>query len=417
MKVAGAMTEAGKSLDEIADYAEKLNGRCATLGVSLYPCSLPNRPPMFELEQGKMEVGLGIHGEPGKSREDLRPARGIIPLMMDTIIGSQAVTNHQNHPLILLLNNLGSVSQIEMGILRGEIVNYIMDLKQEVSLFYQGTFMSSLDGKGISITAMRADDQVIKYLEFATDAEAWPRAFPGSAFNSFEQRLPDRVEDEKQMIERKGATLRKEEADLVKKCVQSACHALIEKRDFLNDLDGAAGDGDCGQTMAHAAKCILEANESLHWQNPASLLSQLAAIFQETVGGTGGAIYALLLEAASGSFEESAHPENWSHGLEIGLKAITEYGRAQPGDRTMVDTLHAVVDYMKRGSSFTNSQTIKEIGEIAKKAAESTATMKASAGRASYTAEAVQTKPDAGAMAASIWIGAICQKINGQISK
>ncbi|CAJ0581558.1 unnamed protein product, partial [Mesorhabditis spiculigera] len=407
MKIAGAMAEQGKSMDEIADFAEKMNAGCATLGVSLYPCSLPGRPAMFELEEGKMEVGLGVHGEPGKKREDVREVRKLIRQIMDQILQSKTIGGTEKR-LVLLLNNLGAVSQLEMGVLRGEVANYAEAKSLDIALFFHGTMMTSLDGKGISLTALRVDDEAVKMLEAETAAEGWTRPHKGFAITTFEQR---EVEDDAGMegLEKKGAKLNSDESWLLRNCVEAACQAMLDNREKLDELDGAAGDGDCGQTMAQAAKAIQKAAGDLSWEYPSTLFSQLALIFQGSIGGTGGAIYALLLESASDSFETSAHPRDFGQGLRKGIETVMKYGRAKPGDRTMVDTLHAVAEAMSSDFSATK-ETVSELCNIANEAAEKTAEMKAHAGRAAYTAEDVQTKPDAGATAAAIWIEAIGKK-------
>ncbi|KAK6014426.1 DAK2 domain protein, partial [Ostertagia ostertagi] len=203
-----------------------------------------------------------------------------------------------------------------------------------------------------------------------------------------------------------GAQFTKEQTELAKKCVAAVCNKMKEVEAELNGLDGAAGDGDCGSTFAHAAKAIDERMKNTELKSAQQLLCNLSEVFEQEVGGTGGALYALMLSAASESFATSVTSKEFGNALMRASEAVQKYGGAKPGDRTLVDSIHAAVEKVKGGES--NWDVILE---AATKAAQSTAQMKARAGRASYTAKEVQTRPDAGAVAIAYFMHTIWDTI------
>lgn len=99
-----------------------------TFGVSVYPCAMPGKPHMFELSENQMELGLGIHGEPGLERVNIQPAHQIVATILEKLTASKRLKLTKKEPLAVLVNNLGSVSQLEFGILQGEIVEWLCKL-------------------------------------------------------------------------------------------------------------------------------------------------------------------------------------------------------------------------------------------------------------------------------------------------
>ncbi|VDO35977.1 unnamed protein product [Onchocerca flexuosa] len=125
LKIAGAMAEEGKDLKTITATSRIINDNLGTIGVSLSACSLPGRGPMFELEADRMEFGLGIHGEPGFERSEYKTAKEVTKLLLEKLEKSQKLNLKKDEKLIVLLNNLGGTSQIELNILSGEIYSYL----------------------------------------------------------------------------------------------------------------------------------------------------------------------------------------------------------------------------------------------------------------------------------------------------
>ncbi|VDP14431.1 unnamed protein product [Heligmosomoides polygyrus] len=385
LKVAGAMAESGEhTAEQIEEMANRVNDNSGTMGVSMYPCSVPGHGKMFEMPNDMIEVGLGIHGEPGCRREAIRNAHEIVDMILSKlqstvqfdagdllhIISSKQFPRRsrcsccessrnyagmvkvstrlenirlRDQEIVLLINNLGGVSQLEMSIIKGE---------------------------------------AIKWCNAPTQAPGWRAAEqigePEEAPSADESQIGQAE------TETKGVEFTTEQAELAKKVVRAVCEKMEASEAELNALDGAAGDGDCGSTFVQASKAIKERMKSLEVKSAQQLLSCLSEVFEQEVGGTGGALYALMLSAASEAFETSVESEDFVTALNRASEAVQKYGGAKPGDRTLVDALHAAAEKAK-----SDGDNWDAILEAATKAAQSTAQMKARAGRASYTAKEV----------------------------
>uniref|UniRef100_A0A7I4YXE6 Triokinase/FMN cyclase n=1 Tax=Haemonchus contortus TaxID=6289 RepID=A0A7I4YXE6_HAECO len=408
LKAAGAMAESGKhTVEQIEAMAKRINDHAdkylfiRTMGVSLYPCSVPGHGKMFEMPDNMMEVGLGIHGEPGCRREIIRDAHQIVDMVMSKL--QETVQFTKDEEIVLLINNLGGVSQIEISIIKSEAIKWCREKGTKIARILCGPYMTSLDGHGISITVLRVfDKELLNYIDAPTLAPGWRAA---ETIGKLEE-APHKGCVITLEPASKGAQFTKEQAELARKCVSAVCNKMKEVEAELNALDGAAGDGDCGSTFAQAARAIDERMKDMEFKDMHQLLHILSEVFEQEIGGTGGALYALMLSAASDSFPTSITSKEFASALMRATETVQKYGGARPGDRTLVDSLHAAIEKIKSGE---NNWDI--ILEAASKAAQSTAQMKARAGRASYTAKEVQTRPDAGAVAIAYFMRTIWDTI------
>ncbi|CAO4378749.1 unnamed protein product [Caenorhabditis nigoni] len=408
IKIAGAMSEEGRSLDEIYDMSQKVVNSLGTLGVSLYPGSLPGKDRETDLSKDQIEIGLGIHGEPGKFRAPYESAHKIISGLMGIIKAKMEMK--ESDEFVVLVNNLGSVSQLEMGIVNGEVLRWFESEKMKVAKFYSGTYMTSLDGHGISVTVLKADESMIKYLDAPANAPGWIPSL--SHRNKAEQPHSDknaRIEVE--------STETSIHPDLARECLNGVVKAMMDSEDQLNTLDAQSGDGDCGSTFASAARAIQKADK-LDYEHPETLLKQLSVIFEQTVGGTSGALYALMFSAAAPEIHEKIESNTILEALKKANQAVQKYGGARVGDRTMVDALDAMAEELRKGLADNGGLDVFERAiQASENAAKETAHQKASVGRASYTSSESQTKPDAGATAISIWFRAFWTAFKEEMGK
>ncbi|VDL73348.1 unnamed protein product [Nippostrongylus brasiliensis] len=333
LKVAGAMAESGSSAEQIETMSKRINDNAGTMGVSLYPCSVPGHGKMFDMPHDMMEVGLGIHGEPGCRRESVRGAHEVVTTIMTRL--QEVVKFTKGEEIVLLINNLGGVSQIEMGIIKSETIRWCRDNGIGVARILCGPFMTSLDGHGISITTLRLfDNKILQYLDASTLAPGWSSAVKIGK----DETAPttDKASTVSNQAKVKGAPFSKEQSELAKKCIAAVCDKMKASETELNALDGAAGDGDCGSTFAHAAKAISEKIKKLEMDSAQQLLSTLSEVFEQDVGGTGGALYALMLSAASECFATSITSKDFGSAVVKASETVQRYGGAKPGDRTLI---------------------------------------------------------------------------------
>ncbi|VDK23369.1 unnamed protein product [Anisakis simplex] len=153
------MAEQGTNADTIAEISTRINERIGTIGISLSACSIPGKGAMFKLDDKEMELGLGIHGERGCERTEMKSAKQIAEILMEKLAKSSKNCLQKGKKVAVILNNLGGTSQIEMNIMAGEIINWLCSNDYTIARFYYGTLMTSLDGHGISVSVLRLDEE------------------------------------------------------------------------------------------------------------------------------------------------------------------------------------------------------------------------------------------------------------------
>uniref|UniRef100_A0AC35F598 Triokinase/FMN cyclase n=1 Tax=Panagrolaimus sp. PS1159 TaxID=55785 RepID=A0AC35F598_9BILA len=398
--------ENGKEFEEMLKESNEIINNIATFGISIEACAIPGKSKMFELKNNEMELGLGIHGEPGCERIKQKSAKDSIGIVMEKLTKSHRLNLGVNDKFIILLNNLGSISQIEMNVLRFEILHWLAKNEfTKLEKFLVGTVMTSIDAKGFSVTILKVkNDSWIKAFDIPS-AISRHLNITKPDVEKFCSKLSIEKQNDEKSVEKVGVKIGEKSAEKFKNALIAALKALKEKEEELNKLDGC-GDGDCGTTLKTAAECIQDAaeNKKIAFEYPMAAFIQISQIFEKSVGGTTGAIYAIFFTAASTLFQNTFDTDIVHQSLKRGLEAIIKYGHAKPGHRTLVDPLNAAVEAVKEPK---NEQDWKKIVKAAQKSADETAKMKAKSGRASYTSAEQQTLSDPGAVAVAIWMTAV----------
>ena len=163
-KAAGAAADLMLPLDEVERVARHANARTYTIGVALAPCSLPQtRRPNFEIAPGEMEVGMGIHGEPGVRRGPLQSADATVDEMMDAILAEMGAEADER--VAVLVNSLGATPLMELYILNRRVSQRLQQAGLAVHRTLVGPFCTSLEMAGASITVMRLDDELQRLID------------------------------------------------------------------------------------------------------------------------------------------------------------------------------------------------------------------------------------------------------------
>ena len=174
MKAVGAASEQGADLDELVRIGEKVNSVTRTMGMALTACTPPAKgSPLFELGDDEMEMGVGIHGEPGRSREKLASANEIIDQMLEAVRSDLPYESGDN--VALMINGLGGTPISELYLLYGRAHQQLTDRGINVRRNYVGEYCTSLDMAGASVTLVKLDDEIDKLL--AAPAEIAIRVF------------------------------------------------------------------------------------------------------------------------------------------------------------------------------------------------------------------------------------------------
>jgi len=159
-KIVGAAAEEGMDIDALAALATRVSESGRSMGVALTSCTVPAAgKPTFDLPEDEMEVGVGIHGEPGRSRVPLATAHEIARMLVDPIVHD---FGDARGDAIVLLSGLGATPLIEQYLLYGEIAPLLSDAGFEVRRVLVGDYITSLDMAGASLTVVRADDELVR---------------------------------------------------------------------------------------------------------------------------------------------------------------------------------------------------------------------------------------------------------------
>jgi dihydroxyacetone kinase-like protein len=171
-KIAGAAAEKGMDLEEVIRVAEKVIANVRSMGMSLTPCTVPAvGKPGFELLEDEMEVGLGIHGEPGTHREKVKSAAEIVKDLMDKILAD--MTLNENDEVAVMINGLGGTPLMELYIANNEVDKLLKEKKIQTYKTIVGNYMTSLEMAGFSVTLLKLDDELKELLDCRADTPAY----------------------------------------------------------------------------------------------------------------------------------------------------------------------------------------------------------------------------------------------------
>ncbi|MFC5952230.1 dihydroxyacetone kinase subunit DhaK [Pseudonocardia lutea] len=158
-KIVGAAADQGRSLGEVADVARKVNDRGRSMGMALTSCTVPAAGrPTFDLPDDEMEIGIGIHGEPGRRRVPLAPAREIAEMLVEPILADADFTAE---PVICFVNGMGASPLLELYLMYGEVAGLLERAGVRIARSLVGPYITSLDMAGCSVTLLRADDDLL----------------------------------------------------------------------------------------------------------------------------------------------------------------------------------------------------------------------------------------------------------------
>lgn len=396
-KIVGAAAEAGKDFDEVKRIFAKANAATRSFGVAFAGCTLPGADgPLFTVEEGKMGIGLGIHGEPGISEADLGSADDLAATLVEGLLADRPEGSGTR--VIAVVNGLGNTKYEELFVLVGSVVDRLEAAGVEVADVEAGEFVTSLDMAGVSLTLVWVDDELLSYWDAPCDTPAYRKGAVGNVERD-ESILPH--EASPVVVAHKGSELSQDAAVKAATLLEKIAVMLEESKDELGRLDAVAGDGDHGIGMANGSLAAAQAARDITAQG-AGLATTLAAAgdaWSDRAGGTSGALWGSLLTAFGSALgdEDTPTSESLVAALQAACDAVQRLGGAQVGDKTLVDALvplaHAFAltegDVKKKGEAAV---------EAAQRGADSTRDIPARMGRARPLGEKSIGTPDPGAV-------------------
>lgn len=304
---------------------------------------------------------------------------------------------------VLLINNLGGVSVLEMGGITTEVVSQLeKDYGVKPARILAGTFMTSLNGLGFSISLLKVTDlrigkSVLELLDAPSEAAGWSAAISTNTWSNKPSQT--REEGAGKGVENKpcGISI---DPTLAKQVLGKALDRVIAAEPNVTKFDTAVGDGDCGIGLKRGAEGIKAHLESSPEQKDAALfVDGIVEVVENDMDGTSGALYAIFLNAVayglrlqSNGSSGSADPQVWSKALGTAMKTLGQYTQAKPGDRTLVDALQPFVEQL------TKTSDVQKAAQAADEGSKKTKGMQASLGRTVYIGgSGYQEVPDPGA--------------------
>ncbi|MBV8871786.1 MAG: dihydroxyacetone kinase subunit DhaK [Metakosakonia sp.] len=376
-KIAGYAAEQGKSLSEVRDIARQASESVWSLGLAMETCNLPGSSDEDDrIQHGQVELGLGIHGEPGASTVDSQNSQKLIETMVAPL-KAQAGDDR----VAVLINNLGGVSALEMALLTKELAHSA--LKDQIAyLIGPAPLVSSLDMKGFSLSLLRLNETFEKAINADVQTVGWQKPVP------FAPMKTQRHNPVYNQLE-----IEPSENPQVKTLVSTAARTLVDLENRLNALDAKVGDGDTGSTFAEGAREIIHLLEqgALPLNNTAQLLQLVGERLATVMGGSSGVLMSIFFTAAGQAVHDG---KSLPEALLRGLHQMKHYGGADLGDRTLIDALQPALEALRDSG-------LDAAASAAKAGAAKTATMQtAGAGRSSYVnSESLEGVTDPGAVA------------------
>lgn len=406
IKCAGAACDAGLEFDEVVRVTEKARDNIRTIGVATAPGTLPgNDKPTFTLADDELEIGMGLHGEPGIERTHMMTADKIVDRMYAEIKKEMQLSSGEQ--IAVLVNGLGSTPMLELNLV---YLNLYKHLKQDGLQIYDAeikTCCTCMEMGGFSITILRLDEELKTYYDMPCYSPYYAKGkFTGAAESENYEDTEDEPEfDEKswepsRIIRSSPGILTELNVSDTKNMLLYIADKLIDKKPYLTEIDSAIGDGDHGIGMAggmqKAKRKLLEMEDT---DNAYSIFETAGQAMLMSMGGASGVIFgSLYLAGAKGTAPKSVLTASDLALMEQkSLKAIQERGGAQVGDKTMVDALSPAVDAMLANQDKSLLEMLTAAEAAAKQGMEDTKKYTARFGRAKSLLERAIGHRDAGA--------------------
>lgn len=398
-KALAAAAEAGLDIDEVERVGRKANDRTRTIGTAFSGCTFPGGDaPLFTVDKGEMGLGLGIHGEPGLHNEPIPSAEELARLMVDRLL-AEAPTEH-NGRVGVILNGLGSTKYEELFVLWGSVAPLLRERGLELVDPEVGELVTSLDMAGVSLTLVWLDDELEQYWTAPVDTPAYRK---GANLAATEWDADEDAAVQAGATYATGSDASRAVAQQTLELMEAVRNALHDAEAELGRIDAIAGDGDHGRGMVRGIEAALAAAKSAA-EGGAGVGSVLQAggdAWTSEAGGTSGVLWGSGLGAFGRTIGDDEHPsaERLADAVESFRQRLAALGKAEPGDKTMVDAIVPFVATFREvvDGGGTTRQAALAAAEAADAAARGTAELRPKLGRARPLAERSVGTPDPGA--------------------
>lgn len=414
IKTAGAACDAGLDLEEVTRVTEKARDNTKTIGVATAPAQLPGvDKPIFELPDGEIEYGMGLHGERGVLRTTWQDADALVDKMYSELMADADLK--AGDEVCVLVNGLGSTTITELAIAFRRVKQLLIKDGIKVYDTDLNSYCTSMEMGGFSITLFKLDEELKKYYDMPCYCPFYAKGELTGASEDRDSEDVSTVEAEPEFDENDveaAEIVRSKEGELTELNAQDARNMLlsiadkiIAKKPYLTEIDSAIGDGDHGIGMAggmQKAKKKLMKMESE--ENAYAVFEAAGKAMLLSMGGASGVIFGSLYLAGAKDMKAKAvlTAEDIAKMERKSLAAIQERGKAEVGDKTMVDALVPAVEALEANSGKGLLEMLKAAEEAARQGMENTKNYQAKFGRAKSLMERAIGYQDAGAT--SVWL-------------
>lgn len=419
VKIAGAACDAGLSLEEVTRVTEKARDNTKTIGVATAPAQLPGiDKPIFELPEGEIEYGMGLHGERGVLRTTWQEADVLAEKMYGQIMEDADLK--AGDEVCVLVNGLGSTTITELAIVFRKVKKLLDKDGIKVHDTDLNSYCTSQEMGGFSITLFKLDEELKGYYDMPCYCPFYAKGeltgagieesegSAASADGSEPAEEPEFDENDTEaakIVRSKEGVLTELNAADARNMLIYIADKIIAKKPYLTEIDSAIGDGDHGIGMAggmqKAKKKLLKMEGE---ENVYAIFEAAGKAMLLSMGGASGVIFgSLYLAGAKGMEAKGALTAGDLAGMERkSLAAIQERGKAEVGDKTMVDALVPAVEAMEGSFGEGLLEMLKAAEAAAAKGVEDTKKYQAKFGRAKSLMERAIGYQDAGAT--SVWL-------------
>ncbi|UYY81068.1 dihydroxyacetone kinase family protein [Arthrobacter sp. YA7-1] len=398
-KIMGAAAEAGAGLADVVRLGRKANSLTRTIGSAFHGCTFPGaEAPLFTLKDKQMGLGLGIHGEPGLFDTDLPPAKELGQELVARLLAE--TPQGAGNRLAVILNGLGSTKHEELFVLWLTVAPLLRAAGYTLVMPEVGELVTSLDMSGVSLTLTWLDEELEPLWTAPAETPAYRRGNAALAGGLFAEEAYDGGPTAMEF----AATL--DSRNYAANCaaaLEAARNALHDAESHLGDMDAVAGDGDHGRGMVRGidAATAAAAKALADGAGAGDMLVAAGDAWADKAGGTSGVLWGAGLRAFGESLgnDEAPEPAGLAAAVTAFAARITDLGKAEIGDKTMVDALLPFAETFSNrvAEGVPPELAWTEAAEAATSAAQATASLRPLKGRARPLAEKSLGTADPGA--------------------
>lgn len=429
-KIAGAVAEQGKSLQEVKEVAQKAAQNVRSIGFAFSSCTVPAKgTPTFEIGGDEMEYGVGIHGEPGRKREKAITADELAERMVTSLLEDLKLEGSPEEEIALLVNGFGGTPLQELYLLNNAVTRELSQKDMKINRTFVGNYMTSIDMLGASVSIMKLDDELKELLSCKSNAPAFKVDGPVervqyvnlAAMSEESEEVSFKVETEESyaVVQDSKITLNN-----MVYIVDKMGECIIKNEVPFCELDSHAGDGDFGMSVAKGFKQLKREWKEIienHAQSIGSFLDACSLVIMQYCGGASGPIWGSAFRAAAKSAENKKELsiKEFAEMMQAAVSGIQSTGErsfgrgAVVGDKTLIDALAPCADSWTEsaGSGDDVKTAFTKAAKAAVDGAKATEDIVARMGRAGTVGERSLGYPDAGAFALGVIFTEISESI------